>query len=320
MREDPVNLTDDVRSRAAALIREHESALAAQTASVLAGSGSLDGQSWRECADALVRLLATAVEHDGMDAQGAALRDFRRYCPPLTTADLVDALQHAERIVLDALAVDDRLGAASDPWPVVAHTVRRATLQILGAYADQLGAREVNTVVRDSLTTLIAPPVFELAVLQEAQRAIRHEHALTVILFDVDDLAAFNRGHGWGAGDRLLERLGISARRYFRTHDWIARYGDDGIAVLLPETTLDQAASIASGFCEMVQQRLVLVDHKTDTATPVSVSAAVVGADRVDVHIDASRILAEAAAAVTRAKMNGGNRIERVPLPPSRER
>ena len=115
-------------------------------------------------------------------------------------------------------------------------------------------------------------------------------------------------------------RLGISARRYFRTHDWIARYGDDGIAVLLPETTLDQAASLASGFCEMVQQRLVLVDHKTDTATPVSVSAAVVGADRVDVHIDASRILAEAAAAVTRAKMNGGNRIERVPLPPSRER
>ena len=309
MREDPVNLTDDVRSRAAALIREHESALAAQTASVLAGSGSLDGQSWRECADALVRLVATAVEH-AADAETRyyvlkTLRDFRRYCPPLTTADLVDALQHAERIVLDALAVDDRLGAASDPWPVVAHTVRRATLQILGAYADQLGAREVNTVVRDSLTTLIAPPVFELAVLQEAQRAIRHEHALTVILFDVDDLAAFNRGHGWGAGDRLLERLGISARRYFRTHDWIARYGDDGIAVLLPETTLDQAASLASGFCEMVQQRLVLVDHKTDTATPVSVSAAVVGADRVDVHLDASRILAEAAAAVTRAKMNG---------------
>ena len=67
-------------------------------------------------------------------------------------------------------------------------------------------------------------------------------------------------------------------------------------------------------------KRLVLVDHKTDTATPVSVSAAVVGADRVDVHLDASRILAEAAAAVTRAKMNGGNRIERVPLPPSRER
>ena len=84
--------------------------------------------------------------------------------------------------------------------------------------------------------------MFELALAQEIERALRHQHALALLLFDIDDLSQINREHGWGVGDRLLERTGILARQFFRTHDWVARYGDDSIAVLLPETTLDQAA------------------------------------------------------------------------------
>lgn len=315
MRNDTVNSAGDLRTRAAALLRERAATLTARIVARVAGTGALDGHAWGGCAEVLAHLVAMAIEHDGMDGQAAGLRDLGRYCPPLRTVDLVDALQHTEYVVLGEFAQDNRFGAGSESWPVVEHTVRRAILQILGAYAEQLAAREVNAVVRDTLTTLITMPVFEVALAQEIERATRHEHALTLILFDVDDLAQFNRGHGWGAGDRLLERLGISARRYFRTHDWVARYADDGIAVLLPETTLDQAATLAAGFREMVQQRLVLVDHKTDTATPVTVSAAVVGTDRVDGDIDLSHLLAEAEDGVARAKKNGGNRIERVPLP-----
>ncbi len=318
MRNETGNFTGDLRARTAALLRERAATLTARIAARVAGMGALDGHAWSGCAEALAHLVAMTIEKDGMDAQGAALRDVARYCPPLRTIDLVDALQHTEYVVLGELAQDSRIGAGSESWPVVEHAVRRATLQILGAYAEQLAGREVHAVVRDALTTLITMPVFEVALAQEIERATRHEHALTLILFDVDHLARFNRGHGWGAGDRLLERLGISARRYFRTHDWVARYADDGIAVLLPETTLDQAAALAAGFCEMVQQRLVLVDHKTDTATPVTVSAAVVGTDRVDGDIDLSRILTEAESGVARAKANGGNRVERVPLPLSR--
>src|SRR6476660_1147049 len=95
--------------------------------------------------------------------------------------------------------------------------------------------------LRDTLTTLLNEQVFDLVLEQEAQRALRHHHGVSMILFDVDDLSEVNRAHGFGAGDRLLERLGVLARRFFRAHDWAARYGADSIAVLLPETTLDQA-------------------------------------------------------------------------------
>ena len=171
--------------------------------------------------------------------------------------------------------------------------------------------------MRDTLTTLIASPVFELALSQEIERALRHNHALSMLLFDIDDLSGLNRHHGYGVGDRLLERMGILARRFFRTHDWVARYGDDSIGVLLPETTLDQAAILAARFRETVEQRLVLPDHKTDTAIHVTVSAATVGTDLVQSEIDAGYVLAEAEAAVARAKLNGGNRLERVALLPT---
>jgi diguanylate cyclase (GGDEF)-like protein len=167
---------------------------------------------------------------------------------------------------------------------------------------------------RDSLTTLLNEQVFDVALGQEVQRALRHQHGVSMILFDVDDLSELNRSHGHGAGNRLLERLGILSKQFFRTHDWVARYGDDSIAVLLPETTLDQACALAQRFCEMVQQRLVLVEHKTDEQTTVTVSAAAVGTDALRDEIDAGAMVAHAHKAVQRAKMNGGNRVERVDL------
>ncbi|HEX5473776.1 MAG TPA: diguanylate cyclase [Vicinamibacterales bacterium] len=310
-------LSGDVRTRVTGLIRGQASSFAAGAAAALGSAAGLDEPARRSCAHVLVRLLAIAIEQERVDLQAAALRDLGRFCPPLTTPSLVDVLDRMERSVLKELALDTRIGATPDSWASVGHMVRRATLEVLGAYAEQIAGREVPILVRDALTTLIATPVFELALSQELERAQRHEHPLALMLFDIDDLSRLNQAHGWGVGDRLLERLGISARRFFRTHDWVARYGDDALAVLLPETLPDAAAQLAERFRDMVQQRLVLVDHNTGEETTVTVSAAVVGTDVVRTEIDPGYVLAEAEAAVMRAKLNGRNRLERAALIPA---
>ena len=311
-------VTGDVRSRTGALIRERQGGLASDVAGAIAPVATvLDAEHSRGLAELLLRLFAASVESGSLDRQSAAMRDLARYCPPLTTRQLLDAVHHAERVILDEVALDDRLGATSEPWALVAHVIRRAALEILGAHAEQVAGREAPITVRDGLTTLIASPVFDLALAQEILRALRHHHSLALLLFDIDDLSQINREHGWGVGDRLLERTGITARRFFRTHDWVARHDTDAIAVLLPETTLDQAALLASRFRETVQQRLVLNDHKTGATKIVTVSAAAVGADLVQSEIDATYVMAEAEAAVLRAKLNGRNRVERVALLPT---
>jgi diguanylate cyclase (GGDEF)-like protein/excisionase family DNA binding protein len=317
--DDSATLAGDVRNRTSALIREHQDTLASDVSASISGRApTLAPEEWRAFAALLLRLFAARVDGRSLDTQSAAMREFARYVPPLTTRHLVDAVHQTERVILDEIALDDQLGATSEPWARVAHVIRRATLEFLGAHAEQVAGRESPITVRDPLTTLIIAPVFNLALSQEIERAIRHKHAIAVLLFDIDDLSQINREHGRGVGDRLLERLGIQVRRFFRTHDWVARHGPDSIAVLLPETTLDQASVLAMNFREMVKQRLVLYDHKTDRSQIVTVSAAAVGTDLMDAEIDAATVMAEAGAAVLRAKLNGrNNRIECVGLLPT---
>jgi diguanylate cyclase (GGDEF)-like protein len=308
------DLPRDVRHQIAEAIRQRGQGLTADLTAVLTGEPGLDWAGWHTCSHVLIDLFAAATDDGEIEDRRGGIQDLSRLSPPLTTRQIVRAVHFAELILLDELALHEQLGVTSEPWPVVAHAVRSAALEIIVAVTERAAG---GPSLRDHLTTLISEHVFDLVLEQEVLRATRHRHGVAVILFDIDDLARVNRLHGYGAGDRLLERLGILARRFFRTHDWVARHGDDSIAVLLPETTLDQAATLASRFRETVQQRLLLMDHKTETTTAVTVSAAAVGTDLVQSEIDRGHILAEAAAAVVRAKMNGGNRVERVALLPT---
>jgi diguanylate cyclase (GGDEF)-like protein/excisionase family DNA binding protein len=304
----------DVREQIASAIRHHSHGLIEDVAAALSAEPGLDHEGWHGCSETLVDLFALAIEEGRVDDGRGGIQELSRLAPPLLLRQIIYAVHRAERIVVDELALDADLGATSEPWPIVAHAIRSAALEVIAAFAERSGGRHS---LRDELTTLIAGHVFDLVLEQEALRAQRHHHGVAMILFDIDDLSQLNRAHGYGAGDRLLERLGILARRFFRMHDWVARHGDDSIAVLLPETTMDQAATLATRFCETVNQRLVLIDHKTDAINAVTVSAAAVGTDLVQAEIDPAYILAEAYAAVVRAKMNGGNRVERVALMPT---
>ncbi len=308
------DLSRDIREEIAEAIRDRQPGLVEDAAAVLGQVPSLTSVGWHECSESIVSLMAVAVAEGHLDHRHGGVYDLTRFVPPLTLRQLIQVIHRVERIVLDELALHDQLGATSEPWPVVAYSMRTAMLEIITAFVERDHTRPP---LRDPLTTLFSPHIFSLALAQETQRALRHQHGVAVILFDIDDLSQLNQSHGYGAGDRLLERLGILANRFFRTHDWVARYGEDSIAVLLPETTLDQASALANRFRQMVQQRLVLVDHKTDATTVVTVSAAAVGTDVVQAEVDPEYVMAEAEAAVMRAKLDGRNRVERIALLPT---
>jgi diguanylate cyclase (GGDEF)-like protein/excisionase family DNA binding protein len=304
----------DGRSQISAAIRQRRQSLSDEIAATLAADPVLDWAGWRTCSQALLDLLAAALEDGQIDERQPRIQDLLLLSPALTFRQIVGAIHRAERVVLEELGSDVQLGATSGRWPLVGNAVRSGVLEVIVACAERASRRPA---LRDPLTTLITSHVFDLVLEQEARRAQRRKHGVAMILFDIDDLSQFNRLHGYGAGNRLLERLGILARRFFRMHDWVARHGDDSIAVLLPETTLDQAATLANRFRAMVRQRLLLIDHKTDDTTSVTVSAAAVGTDLVQSEIEPGYILTEAAAAIVRAQMNGGDRVERVALLPT---
>src|SRR5262249_43813419 len=124
-----------------------------------------------------------------------------------------------ERSALDELAVSDTIGATSEPWPLVAQLVRRAPVDVLAAYTERIQLEPSDATIVDKLTTLHTRPLFDAVLAKELERGGRFRYPVSLILFDVDRLAAINQEHGYGVGDKILERLGILIRQYFRQHD-----------------------------------------------------------------------------------------------------
>ena len=306
-------LPHHLRTRIAHTLRQEQLSLTEDISAALGGLAGIEPSGAREFSSLLLNLYSSATEAGGLDQSRGVLHDFAHAAGAMRIRQVVHAIHRAERVLLYELATDQELGANTEDWPTTAHIIRSAAFEIAAAYSEH----DSRTALRDPLTTLISEHVFRLALEQEAERANRYGHGVSMLLFDIDNLSEVNKSLGFGAGDRLLERLGISARRFFRTHDWVARYRDDAIAVLLPQAALDQATALATRFREMVQQRLVLVDHKTDSTIRVTVSAAAVGTDLVQTGMDARQMVTEAEAAVVRAKMEGGNRTEAVALVPT---
>jgi len=134
-----------------------------------------------------------------------------------------------------------------------------------------------------------------------------------MMLIDIDNLSNINKAHGYGVGDRILERMGILLRTFFREHDWVVRYAEDTIAVLLPETTPADVLTLAERTRAMVEDRLTFRDYRTDQRAVVTVSVAATSARALEGEpIDPQRFLAEAEAALERAKAGGRNRVEHV--------
>jgi excisionase family DNA binding protein len=111
--------------------------------------------------------------------------------------------------------------------------------------------------------------------------------------------------------------MGILLRAYFRQHDWVVRYGEDTIAVLLPETDPQDAMTLAERTRKMVEERLTFRDYRTEQRAVVTVSVAVTSARALEGEpIDHEKFSAEAEAALERAKVGGRNRVEHVELLP----
>lgn len=308
---------DDLRHRISLALLERVDAITADTVAIFPYSGAetLDSVYCVRLGQLLSQLLAIAVRDGRLDARGGFVADLHRIVleRSLSIERLFTFAYLTERTALDELALNDSIGATSEPWPLVAQLVRRASFDLLAAYTERAQLEPSETAIIDKLTTLHTRPLFDAVLAKEVERAGRFGYAISLILFDVDRLSAINQEHGYGVGDKILERLGILIRQYFRQHDWVARHSEDSIAVLLSRTDAEHASSLAERVRSTVAERLGFTDHRSDRPVPVTLSAAVINVQvAVGDVIDPERLLADAEAAVERAKEQGRNRVERV--------
>jgi len=325
------SIQHDLRSRIASAIRERGPALVSDTVAIFPFSGTelLAPDYCSRLGDIVVQMLVMAIQTGKVDARGGIVADLNRIAleRSLPAERLFTFVYLLERSALDELALDDGIGATTEPWSLVAQIVRRASFDLLAAFTERIQLEPSEAAIVDRLTTLHTRLLINAVLAKEVERACRFGFPISIILFDVDRLSAINQRHGYGVGDRILERLGILIRQYFRQHDWVGRFAEDAIVVLLSRTDSEYAADLAQRVLTTVQDRLEFEDHRSDERVHVTLSAAVVNVDvAIGDLIDPERLLADAEAAVDRAKQQGRNRVVRVdgysgkPQPPARRR
>ncbi len=320
--EDTGKIQDDLRQQISATLVGQADIITADTVAIFPYSGSqeFDAEYCHRVGQLLTQLLAFAVRDGRLDPRGGFVGDLYRVLleRSLPVERLFTFAYLTERTALDELALSESIGATSEPWPIVAQLVRRASFDLLAAYTERAQLEPAGSTMTDRLTTLYSRVLFDSVLAKEVDRAGRLGHALSIILFDVDRLSAINEDFGYGVGDKVLERLGILVRTYFRQHDWVARHSEDSMVVLLSHTDPARAIELAERVRHTVEERLWFTDHRTDQQVPVTVSAAVVNVPvSVGDVVDPERLIAIGEAAVERAKRQGRNRVETVDGSPS---
>lgn len=112
---------------------------------------------------------------------------------------------------------------------------------------DLVTARE--EMKRDALTGAYNRGAFDTAVIHSLNLNFILNQPVTVIFVDLDYFKAVNDDHGHAAGDDVLRAVGDCLGRCFiRKTDVVARFGGDEFAVILADTTAENAAGLLDRF------------------------------------------------------------------------
>ena len=140
----------------------------------------------------------------------------------------------------------------------------------------------------------------------EFSRARRYWTPMAIMMIDVDHFKQVNDRYGHQVGDQVLEHLGRILRDRTRQSDIAARYGGEELTVLLPQTALEQAMTVAETLRQLIDEHPFVNDNGRQVHVTISIGVACFPDLRVD---DAERLLQYADAALYQAKELGRNRV-----------
>lgn len=157
----------------------------------------------------------------------------------------------------------------------------------------------------DGLTGLYNRRAFlEYARLVDEQ-ARRHTIPYVILMIDIDFFKAVNDKWGHVGGDAVLRLFGYIAKRMFRSSDVLGRIGGEEFAILLTNTDLQEGLALA----EKLRRKAMGVGvHAPAGEIAFTISVGVALQD--DFSTPMERVLADADAALYRAKETGRNRVE----------
>jgi diguanylate cyclase (GGDEF)-like protein len=161
--------------------------------------------------------------------------------------------------------------------------------------------------ITDRLTALPNFSYLEKRLPEELNRSRRYNHPMSFLMIDIDDFKAYNDRNGHPAGNVALQMTAHCLKEALRSADVALRYGGEEFCILLPQTGLDEARTIA----ERIRQRVRTWDFPHGESQPLGRVTVSIGVSTFSESVDtAEKITAAADRALYQAKHLGKDRVE----------
>ncbi|WP_333606382.1 sensor domain-containing diguanylate cyclase [Arsukibacterium sp.] len=156
----------------------------------------------------------------------------------------------------------------------------------------------------DGLTGVLNRRYWQQQLSYEVQRADRYQHPLSLLLFDLDKFKLLNDHYGHQAGDLVLIEVARLVGTLLRDTDLFGRYGGEEFAIILPDTPLSGAITLAQRLCrEVAALRLNYQQQVLTTSISIGVSEYSAGQQ-------ADELVQQADVALYTAKKAGRNQVK----------
>jgi diguanylate cyclase len=264
-------------------------------------SGSRLAQASEEIGDRLVGKIGGTVDIIGTAADTAS-----EYCD--TLADYGHKLQAASASVELHTIVKGLVHATGH----MGQTNRTLEQRLSGSRDEIAQLQESLIAVRkesltDSVTALPNRKHLDQALLEAVAYANIHSEPLSVLMADIDYFKRFNDHHGHLIGDEVLRLVAGILKQSVKGRDLAARYGGEEFVVVLPQTPLQSAVTVAEQIRRAVMSKELIRRSTGERLARVTIS---IGAATLQLGEGAQSLIERADRNLYAAKRAGRNRVD----------
>jgi diguanylate cyclase len=204
---------------------------------------------------------------------------------------VVDSLMTSTREMRDTnKALEDRL------------TLSKSEISNLQQSLEAIRAESLT----DPLTGLGNRKYFDRSIEMALQNAFANGEPLSLLMFDIDHFKSFNDSYGHLTGDQVLRLVGMSLKQTIKGQDITARYGGEEFVVVLPNTAMRQALTVADHIRRAIMSKELRKKSTGEILGRVTIS---VGVSMLKPDDDTDSLIERADACLYAAKRNGRNRV-----------
>jgi diguanylate cyclase len=212
--------------------------------------------------DKIVGMLGEFIVSTSQDRNecAAASKQLARSTDQDSIRAIADALINSLRTVeIRHVAMEQRLCAAKQEMESLQQSLATTTIEA----------------TRDTVSGLTNRRGFDTAIELACERANSDLKPFSLLMLDIDHFKSFNDRFGHLMGDSVLSLVGVTLKQSIKGQDIAARYGGEEFAVILPDTTLRNAAVVADQIREKIMGRIIKKRSSGESLGAITVSIGV---------------------------------------------